>query len=98
MRHLALATLSLAGALGAQGALAQPVRKDPTPNAPPGAPAMASTTIAMPMLDSAAMEAFRWRPIGPTNMGGRVAEPRMNTDGHGCLLSVLSGLIHRLRR
>jgi photosystem II stability/assembly factor-like uncharacterized protein len=74
MRRTTLAALSLASVLGAPQGHAQPIRKDGAPNGSPAAPAMASTTIATPMLDSMALEAFRWRPIGPTNMGGRVAD------------------------
>jgi hypothetical protein len=45
-----------------------------TKDAPAGqAPAVAAAT-APSTLDSAALQVMRWRPIGPTNMGGRVAD------------------------
>ena len=54
-------------ALAATAAGAQPVVKD-------GAAPAATRTDPVPALDSATLGALRWRPVGPTNMAGRIAD------------------------
>ncbi|GLC23700.1 WD40/YVTN/BNR-like repeat-containing protein [Roseisolibacter agri] len=67
----ALAGLALAGvpSLGAQ-----PVTKDAPATRATSTSATSGAPRSAAMIDSAMLGALRWRPIGPANMGGRVAD------------------------
>ncbi len=64
-----IAAISLVAAAAPVALAQQPVTKAGGPNA-----AMSPRTTATMKVDSVSMQSMRWRPIGPTNMGGRVAD------------------------